>query len=265
MKKTINVPSNIEGDIFEFDREVYEQSGVFIIRDFIDKDKIKKLQEIWKNFYDELINNGGRKVDDANFVNFKDELPPEMLNFWKSNYVKKLSNLIYGENVALYHSRVLIKDKKSENKVFLHQDYCYHLGFPTKSNLFIPLFDYNQNHGLLSFYPGTHQYGFLGDAGEIDKSKFHPWEKISPSVNAGDVVIMNSCLWHESGPNNEDTDRVMFDIIIQPSDDPSGTQLICGEWETDFWIGRKEDHTFQIDSLFVNSRIKKIKNYGNNK
>ena len=76
---------------------------------------------------------------------------------------------------------------------------------------------------------------------------------------------MNSCLWHESGINDSDIDRVMFDIIIQPSDDPSGTQFICGEWNTDFWIGRKEDHTFQIDSLFINSRIKKIKNYENDK
>jgi hypothetical protein len=76
---------------------------------------------------------------------------------------------------------------------------------------------------------------------------------------------MNSCLWHESGANKGDIDRVMFDIIIQPSNDPSGADLICGEWETDFWIGRKGDHTFQIDSLFVNSRVKKIKSFYNNK
>ena len=82
----------------------------------------------------------------------------KIINFYKSKYVKELCNLIYGDNVALYHSRVLIKDKQSENKVFLHQDYCYHLGFPNKTNLFIPLFDYTEKHGVLSFYPGTHQY-----------------------------------------------------------------------------------------------------------
>jgi hypothetical protein len=261
--KTINVPLNVE-DI-SFNKKIYDKSGVFIIKNFIDEIKIKELQNIWLTYYDEILKNGGRQVDTANFVNFKNELPSEMINFWKSKYVKELCNLIYGDNVALYHSRVLIKDKQSENKVFLHQDYCYHLGFPNKTNLFIPLFDYTEKHGVLSFYPGTHQYGFLGDAGEIDKSKFHQWKKITPNINAGDVIVMNSCLWHESGINNSDIDRVMFDIIIQPSDDPSGTQLICGEWDTDFWIGRKEDHTFQIDSLFINSRIKKIKNYENNK
>jgi hypothetical protein len=261
--KTTNIPLNIENNCF--DKEIYDKSGIFIIKNFIDKTKIKELQNIWNDYYGELIKNGGRKIDNTNFVNFKNELPDKILNFWKSEYIKNISNLIYGNNVALYHSRVLIKDKNSENKVFLHQDYCYHLGFPNKSNLFIPLFDYNKTHGTLSFYPGTHQYGFLGDAGEIDKSKFYPWEKITPNINAGDVVIMNSCLWHESEKNISDIDRVMFDIIIQPSNDPSGSQLICGDWETNFWIGRKEDHTFQIDSLFINSRIKKLKKYENNK
>jgi hypothetical protein len=256
--KTTNVPLNIEG--VAFNNDVYNKSGAFIIRDFISKEKIKELQDVWVSYYGDIIKNGGRKIDNNNFVNFKDELPLEILNFWKSDYIKNLSKMIYGENVALYHNRILIKDKKTNHDVFLHQDYCYHLGFPNKSNLFIPLFDYTEEHGILSLYLGTHQYGYLGDAGEIDKTKFFPWKKITPKINSGDVIIMNSCLWHESGPNNGDIDRVMFDIIIQPSDDPSGAQLICGDWETDFWIGRKEDHTFQIDSLFKNCRIKKIKN-----
>jgi hypothetical protein len=261
--KTTNIPLNIKST--SFNKEIYNKSGIFIIENFIDKNKIKELQNIWLSYYDSLIKNGGREIDKSNPVNFKNKLPTEMLNFWKSDYIKNLGNIIYGDNVSLYHTRILIKDRQSDSKVFLHQDYCYHLGFPNKSNLFIPLFDYDENHGTLSFYPGTHQYGFLGDAGEIDKSKFHQWEKITPSIKAGDIVIMDSCLWHESGKNNSDIDRVMFDIIIQPSDDPSGAQLICGEWETDFWVGRKEDHTFQIDTLFINSRTKKIKNYENNK
>jgi ectoine hydroxylase-related dioxygenase (phytanoyl-CoA dioxygenase family) len=261
--KTTKVPLNIRHTLFN--KEIYNKSGVFIIENFIDRDKIKELQNIWVSYYDTILKSGGRNVDNANSVNFKDKLPNKLLNFWNGEYIKELSNIIYGDNVALYHSRILIKDRKSDSKVFLHQDYCYHMGFPIKSNLFIPLFDYEENHGTLSFYPGTHQYGFLGDAGEIDKSKFHPWQKITPNIKAGDVVIMNSCLWHESGENNSDIDRVMLDIIIQPSDDPSGSKLICGEWETDFWVGRKEDHTFQVDTLFINSRIKKIKNYENNK
>ena len=261
--RTTNVSLEIEG--VEFNKEKFINSGVFVIKNFIPQDKIKFLQITWNDFYKNLIKEGGRKIDESNFVNFKDTLPSEFLNFWKDDCIKTLSNLIYGDNVALYHNRILIKDRNTNNKVFLHQDFSYHLGFPNKTNLFIPLFDYDESHGALSFYPGTHQYGFLGDAGEINIDKFYPWKKITPKINAGDVILMNSCLWHESGRNTQEIDRIMFDIIIQPSDDPSGAQLICGKWDTDFWVGRKEDHTFQIDSLFINSRIKKIKNYDNNK
>jgi len=257
--KTTNIPLNIEGEIF--DKNIYKKSGIFILRNFINKKTIKELQETWTTFNTDLNKNGGRIIDEANHVNFKDVLPPKMLNFWQSRCIKNISKIIYKNNVALYHHRIVIKDKNSLHKVFLHQDYCYHVGFPDKSNLFIPLFNYGAKHGTLSFYPGTHQYGFLGDAGQIDPTKFHAWEKITPNIKAGDVVIMNSCLWHESSENKSDIDRVIFDIIIQPSSDPSGAKLICGEWETDFWIGRKEDHTFLIDTLFIDSRIKKIKNF----
>lgn len=261
--RTTKIPLNITGSVFN--KNIYTRSGIFVIKNFIESSKILELQSIWIEYYSQLLKSGSRQIDKANSVNFKDVLPHELRTFWKSEYVKRLSNLIYGENVALYHNRLLIKDKQSTSQVFLHQDYCYHLGFPDKSNLFVPLFNYDETHGALSFYPGTHQYGFLGDAGEIDKSKFYPWKKITPSVNAGDIIIMNSCLWHESGSNSSNIDRVMLDIIVQPSSDPSGSKLISGEWKTDFWIGRSEDHSFQIDSLFINSRIKKIKNYESNK
>ena len=84
--KTINVPLNVE-DI-SFNKEIYDKSGVFIIKNFINEIKIKELQNIWLNYYDKILKNGGRKVDTANFVNFKNELPSEMINFYKSKYVK---------------------------------------------------------------------------------------------------------------------------------------------------------------------------------
>jgi len=105
----------------------------------------------------------------------------------------------------------------------------------------------------------------LGDAGEINPEKFVKWTKITPELKPGDVVVMNSLTWHESGPNNSDNDRVLFDTIIQPSYDPSGIELINGEWETDFWLEQRKEKDFEVDSLFISSRTKKIKNLYNNK
>ena len=70
---------------------------------------------------------------------------------------------------------------------------------------------------------------------------------------------MNSLTWHESGPNISEKDRVLFDIIIQPSNDPSSVDLISGEWMTEFWIEQRKNTDFSVDELFINSRIKKLK------
>jgi ectoine hydroxylase-related dioxygenase (phytanoyl-CoA dioxygenase family) len=151
-----------------------------------------------------------------------------------------------------------MKDRQNSSKVFLHQDYCYHIGFPLKCRLFIPLFKCGNDEGSLTFYPGTHQYSYLGDAGEIDRSKFYPWKSITSALEPGDIVVRNSCLWHESGLNITNTDRVLFDIIIQPSNDPSSKELISGKWNTDLRIDRNSPN-FLVDSLFINSRSKKLK------
>jgi len=253
------VTSEIFGE--EFDKKIFQESGVFVIKKAIPIKVMMSIQKEWISFYTNLIKNDkGRTIDKSNSVNFKDELPESLKYFWKNKHIKKLSKLIIGKDVALYHHRIIMKDRKSNNKVFLHQDYSYHLGFHEKANLFIPLFDCGISDGALTFHLGSHQYGYLGDAGEIDTKKLNKWNKITPELKLGDVIVMNSLTWHESGENNSENDRVLFDIIIQPSYDPSGVDLINGKWKTDFWVNGRKGHDFEVDSLFINSRIKKIKN-----
>lgn len=258
MKRTKNITLKIENT--SFDKDIFNETGVFVWRQAIPKETILDLQDQWKIYYSELEKKGGRTLDSNNVVNFKETLPDKLNNFWKSEYIKKIATAVWGDNVALYNHRIVMKDKNSNQTVFLHQDYCYHMGFPQKCNLFIPLFECGEKEGGMTYYLGSHQYGYLGDAGEIDDTKFNQWPQVSPTLKLGDIVIMNSLVWHKSGPNKSNNERVLFDIIIQPSDDPSGIELIAGNWETDFWIEQRKNKEFQIDSLFINSRTKKLKN-----
>lgn len=261
MKKKA-VTNQIEG--FKFNKNIYTETGVFIIRNAIPIDEILNLQSIWNEYFYNLNKNESRNIDLNNPVNFNENLPEGLNNFWKSGSIQSISKDIYGDNVALYNHRIVMKDKKSDQSIFLHQDYPYHIGFHEKCSLFVPLFNCGLENGGMTYYLGSHQYGYLGDAGEIDESKFHQWLKITPELNAGDIVVMNSLVWHKSGPNFSKKDRVLFDIIIQPSNDPSGIELITGEWKTDFWVDRKRND-FKVDSLFINSRTKKLKNLSSNK
>jgi hypothetical protein len=107
----------------------------------------------------------------------------------------------------------------------------------------------------MAFYPGTHQLGYLGDAGEIDPDILDSdWPVISPSLEVGDVALMNSLTWHRSGPHVSGPDRVMADIIYQPASDPSGVALLRGEWRTEIFLKVRSN-----ERLFKRSRTSMLK------
>jgi hypothetical protein len=108
-----------------------------------------------------------------------------------------------------------------------------------KLSAFIPLSSVTPENGALTFFPGTHRLGYLGDAGEINPDILDSdWPTICPSLEPGDVVFMNSLTWHQSGPHTGGEDRIMADIIYQPADDPSCSEIVRGEWMTDMRLDR---------------------------
>ena len=242
-------------DSTSFNKEIYDQSGVFIIRNAIPKDIIEEWQNEWDNFYESNLSQG-REINTANPVALKEKLPEKLAYLYRNESLVNLAKQIHGENIALYNHRFVIKDKFSLDNVFLHNDSCYHLGYLNKCSFFVPLTYTGESNGGLKFYLGTHKYGYLGDAGEINADAFkEEFTIISPSLYPGDVAIMHSSTWHESGPNVDKIDRILADIHYQSSDDPTGKELLSGEWKTDFWYSM-EDPT----KYFKNSRILKLKN-----
>lgn len=122
---------------------------------------------------------------------------------------------------AVYNFRLVVKDKHAENAVFLHQDCGYHIGSMPKLSAFVALSEVTPKNGGMVFWLGTHKFGYLGDVGEIDRKHLKGRDAIWPVLAPGDVVLMHSALWHESGPKVSGPDRVMADIIYQRGDDPA--------------------------------------------
>lgn len=243
-------------DSLIFNKQTYDENGIFIVREAIPQSTIKEWQQEWEQFYQQKLSTG-REVHQANPVALKEKLPYKLAYIYRHKSLIDLAKQVHGENIALYNHRFVIKDKFSLDKVMLHQDSCYHLGYLNKCSFFVPLSIVNESNGGLSFYVGSHKCGYLGDAGEINTEGFEfTFEKITPEIYPGDIVIMNSHTWHESGPNIAQIDRILADIHYQPSNDPTGKELLAGEWMTDFWYSM-EDPT----KYFKNSRILKIKNY----
>ncbi len=214
------------GDATAFDRTVFRALGVFVVRRLFPVATIARWQEAWGEFQDKTL--AARKVG-FNKVAVEEPLPPVLATMYESPEHRAVARAMFGPDVGLYNHRFVIKDRFSRDPVFLHQDYCYHLGFPEKASFFTPLSVCGSENGGLEFFLGTHQYGYLGDAGEIDPDAFPAWPSILPELNPGDLVVMDSSTWHRSGPHLGGPDRILADTIIQPASDPSTVAMVCGE------------------------------------
>jgi ectoine hydroxylase-related dioxygenase (phytanoyl-CoA dioxygenase family) len=206
----------------------------------------------WEKFYsNELESN---RTVGHNKVEVKEALPESLdINFLTDAHIQ-IAIEIVGENVGLYNHRFVIKDKFSKDSVFLHQDSCYHIGFPNKFSFFTPITKSSPENGGMGFYLGTHQYGLLGDAGEINPDAFDDqWPIVHPIVNPGDLIIMHSCLWHFSSPYETGEDRVLADTILQSSSDPSTSNIIHGKIGSAVHLSNKD-----VFGLFKRSRATRM-------
>jgi ectoine hydroxylase-related dioxygenase (phytanoyl-CoA dioxygenase family) len=236
-----------------FDPAIFKQTGVFIVRGAIPAAVVQEWQQEWGNFYESRLRDG-RDVNRSNPVALNEQLPDRLKHMYREPVFANTLKPLFGEHIALYNHRFVIKDKYSPNSVFLHQDSCYHLGSLNKCSVFTPLSHVDKDNGGMVFHVGSHRLGFLGDAGEINPASFKfKWPKLAPDLNPGDFVIMNSALWHESGPNVSGIDRILADTIMQPADDPTGEELICGDWQTDIFYSH-----VNCAQYFANSRVLKI-------
>ena len=231
---------------------LFRSAGLFVVRGAIPATAVAQWQSAWREFYLEKLSSG-RSVNRFNPVAV-DECPPQVLaDIHRNPALLDIVEEAFGPDIALYNQRFVIKDAHSRGPVFLHQDFPYHLGWPTKASAFVPLTPVFPENGGMVFYPGTHQFGYLGDAGEINPSLLGPeWPMFSPSLEPGDVVLMNSLTWHSSGPHTSGPDRVLVDVIYQPADDPSGVALLRGKWKTEIFLNRK------TADIFSRSRVSRL-------
>jgi mRNA-degrading endonuclease RelE of RelBE toxin-antitoxin system len=250
----------------------------------MDKKNIKKI--INKNkFVDKTVNH--QTLDDLGFFVVKNAFPFEIVNKYHSNLIKffkkkklnktkqhpvevkidkiksfqkiykdknlkKIAKGFFKGKVGSDFYRIVKKDNKNTSRVFCHQDTGYQIGSFDRYSIFICLTDNNHLNGGLVLYPSTHKFGYLGDAGEISKKITKNYLKICPDLNAGDVLIMHSALWHESDRNFIKSNRIYLEIHIQNLDEPTTKYNILGTKK------RTLKPLFKKDNIFSNSRVGRI-------
>lgn len=152
---------------------------------------------------------GTRKIDEFNGVNFciDHRLDDDILAVERHPTVLNVVSAILrdaGEippQPAILGSKLLVKDKRFEGGVFLHQDSCYQLG-RRKVTAFFLLSDLREGalaRSTIRILVGTHKFGHLGDAGEIDRDILDPeWPEFEMSLRRHSYVLMDPHCWHYS-------------------------------------------------------------------
>lgn len=225
------------------DMYLYDRDGYCNVEKALPKGLVGDWFRLYGNFFET------RTVNPAKPNEVAGPFDGPLKYIYRHPAIVNIAKAIFGQNVALYNYRFIVKDQHHNEATFLHQDCGYHRGFMNKASLLVALHDQPEGCGRMIFYNGTHKLGYLGDAGQILSSYRSSTEL---ALSAGDVVIMNSMLWHESGRATT-SPRIMADIIVQPSDDPSGIELLAGEWRTDTWLTQTQEQ------MFVRSRVSTIK------
>lgn len=243
-------------DSARFSPEVFEQMGIFVVRRAIPAETLKVWEAAWDQFYKAEFSSG-RTVNRFNPVAIDRQPPPILEDIHRHPSLLDIAELAFGPDIALYNQRFVIKDRHSRASVFLHNDFAYHFGWPAKASAFVALSPVTPENGGMIFYPGTHQYGYLGDAGELNSEFLDPeWPSICPALEPGDVAFMNSSTWHRSGAHTGGPDRIMVDVIYQPANDPSGIELLRGQWRTELFLPREA--TGNIFSTSRSTRLRQM-------
>ncbi len=241
------ISTNLNGSTVDVD--LFKRAGVFVVKKLFTQKKINEYLEKFHEFsgYKDILRNPFNPVDvRTDDVDLKALAREPLL-------VDEIQKIL-GPDVAMYSFRFVVKDSINTKPVFLHNDISYHLGGIDRLSAFVALTKSNIQNGGLTFYLGTHNFGMLADAGEIDVSVLPSnWPFITPDVEPGDVVLMHSALWHCSGENLDKSERIMSDIHYQPATDPSGQELIAGKWRTEYRIPEE-----LYGKLFKRSRISRL-------
>lgn len=224
-------------------RETFERDGVVVLPNIVSHDQVAE----WLGAYLQFIEYG-RKVG-WNKVEVKGPFPEPLASMPKHPNLLDAVQAVFGPDIALYNHRFVVKDHHATGDVFMHQDSGYHVGFMRKASMFVALTRMDNLNGGLHFVMGSHKYGYLGDTGEIAGKHLTS----TFTLNPGDAILMHSATWHRSSANYSKLDRILADIIYQPANDPSGTELLCGEWKCvpQAWLRK--------DGILARSRVSRIR------
>jgi len=232
-----------------FNADIFNEYGIFVLREFLNVEYLKEFIDLYFNSIDE-----GVIVKDAyHKTQVKIDMIPEFNEIAHSDEFIKLSKMIYQTSAAVDFYRIVKKDSNNYAAVFPHQDSCYSIGNFNSTSIFIALTNSGPDNGGLKLYPGTKNFGHTGDAGTLNLEILpEGYPSISPYLQVGDALIMNSGTWHESPESQTKEPRVYLEFQIRDGKDPAARDYIFGS-DSRRWV-----INMTVDEIYLDSREQRL-------
>ena len=135
----------------------------------------------------------------------------------RSEEMLAIMRQLIGEDVWLYHSKLMMKAAHDGSFTPWHQDFQYWTNaspLPTQINCMLSIDASDEANGALRMVPGTHQGGLL-PAKHFATASFNiglegaleDFPSVLLETKPGDAVIFGAYVIHGSGPNTSQRDR----------------------------------------------------------
>jgi len=214
----------------------YRDDGFFEVHGVFAPDQVGRWLQAWYDLRRNIEDGISQLTRNDRFI--VGSLPPPLGSIFTVPPLVHIAQQILGPDVALYFTRLLVKDGRWNGAVALHQDMPYFHGGQNKLCIFLPLTPFNPRNGCINFIRGSHKFGNVGIRGTILHSEFPNLTIAAPELEVGDILLCDFLTWHFSEAATVFEDRPLLQIVYQPASDgsyfgtPDEPTLVSGHWRT---------------------------------
>lgn len=219
---------------------------------FCEEDVLAQLRDLFWNNHSELPESGFHSSSYSSDFEYKKLISDTISETFASKYSE------FFQDYRVLGGAFLYKMPGEKSALFMHQDWT----IVDESqyivvNVWVPLQDTNEQNGALRVIPGSHRV-MHSLRGPTLPTPFHGSEDvmeekfISVNVEAGEAIVLNQALVHQSGDNMTDEPRLAVTASVLSKDGP-----LCFHYYDGNQLERykpNEDFLLQFDNFFENIR-----------
>ncbi len=214
------------------EQQFYKTNGYLLKKGLVSSEDIARIQEEIEDIHNRMAEQPTDGIGISWEVYDSDDHPPRIKQLMHSELVSPTLNRLLrsddvldileammGDNISLYHSKLLPKAGGDGTAIPWHQDYAYWKNDnnkPVMINCQLAINEANLENGCIQFVPGSHNWGLQEH--ERKHQTFgvflpgHYQERedaVALEMEPGDGVFFNALIIHGSAPNNSANDRLM--------------------------------------------------------